>query len=196
MRALKYWAEKGQPPIPGQPSCLAKSVMELQWAMEAGVFTAVVPSNWMEVSLSRLTKPISWDPTQTTATGVVTAKVARPTQGDPWMHPDVKADLLPLPGQTCPPLHPGRWCHHSPTASTHALLLGSWRLHKPWEEKNPRKAAHHRSSAFHLKKSLTCMRTWGQWWWQSTCFGTPPWGRYSLISSHVHWGLWAWGLIP
>ena len=49
--ALQYWAEKAQPPIPGQPHCLAKSVTELQQAMEplvsfmeAGVFAATVPS--------------------------------------------------------------------------------------------------------------------------------------------------------
>ena len=66
MRALQYWAEKAKPPIPGQPHCLAKSVMELQWAMEPlisftkpDVFAAVAPSNWMEVSLPKPTEPIS-----------------------------------------------------------------------------------------------------------------------------------------
>ena len=81
MRALQYWAEKAQPPIPGQPCCLAKSVMELQQAMEllvlfteVGVFMAMAPSNWMKVSSPMLMEPFHGTPV--TATAI--AKVARP----------------------------------------------------------------------------------------------------------------------
>ena len=68
-RVLQYWAEKAQPLIPGQPHCLVESVVELWQAMEplvlfmeAGVFAAATPSNWVEVSSPRLTEPVPQDP--------------------------------------------------------------------------------------------------------------------------------------
>ena len=46
-KALQYWLEKAQLPIPGEPCHLAESILELRWAME--LFTTFldseVPSN-------------------------------------------------------------------------------------------------------------------------------------------------------
>ena len=64
-RALQCWVEEAQSPVPGQPHCLARSTMELQWVMEllvsfmdAEVFLVTLPSNWMEVSSPWLMEPI------------------------------------------------------------------------------------------------------------------------------------------
>ena len=127
VRVLQYWTEKAQPPIPGQPNCLVKSVMEFQWAMEplvsfleGGIFAALALSNWMEVSSLRLSEPISWDPCPDCSCSQRS-----------WAHPGgscqqskVKGDLLPLQRQMCPPLHSERWFHHSLTTRLHAFHPG------------------------------------------------------------------------
>ena len=64
-RALQHWAEEVHPPVPGQPHSLARSVQELQWAMEpfiifteGDVFMAMVLSKWMEITSPWLTEVI------------------------------------------------------------------------------------------------------------------------------------------
>ena len=108
-RALQHWAEKAQPPIPSQPCCLAKSVMELQQAMELlvlfmeeGVFTAMASSNWMEVSSPGLLEPISQDSHPDSSCSHSSShshsQNGQVCPRDPCQEPEVKADLLPLPG--------------------------------------------------------------------------------------------------
>ena len=64
-RALQHWAEEVYPPVPGQPCHLARSVHDLQWAMEllitfadGDVFVTMVPSKWTEITLPQLMKAI------------------------------------------------------------------------------------------------------------------------------------------
>ena len=83
--------------------------MELWWAvellvsiMEAGVFTATAPSNWMEVAYTGQWIPFHETPIQAAAT----AEVAGPTQGGPCQWSVVRADLLPLQRWMHLPLHP------------------------------------------------------------------------------------------
>ena len=63
-KALQYWAEKTQPPIPGEPNQLAESVLEHQWMMDPlsmfmdkEVLEDVPPSNWVKIMPSRLVEP-------------------------------------------------------------------------------------------------------------------------------------------
>ena len=160
-RVLQYWAEKAQPPIPGQPRCLAKSLMELQWAMEplvslmeVGVFVAMAPSNWMEVSMPQPMQPIAWDPCHSHSHSQ--SSWAHP-KGVPVSSPRGKLTYCHCPRWMCPPLHPRRWCCHSLTTSPHVLHPGSQRLCKPCGGKNPWKVAQHWSLVFHLRKSVTHM---------------------------------------
>ena len=63
VKALQYWAEKAQLPVPGEPHQLVESMLELWWLMELlTTFTdedvlKVPPSNWVKITLSRLTEP-------------------------------------------------------------------------------------------------------------------------------------------
>ena len=63
-RALQYWVENAQLPIPGKPHHLAESVLELWWVMEPlvsftdeDILVATAPCNWVEVNLPRLAEP-------------------------------------------------------------------------------------------------------------------------------------------
>ena len=87
-KALQYWVEKGQPPIPGKPLCLAESVFELRWLMEPVVSfideevpMAAASSNWVEVTMPRPAEPTQQTPT--TVTAIVTAATPGPIQRGP-----------------------------------------------------------------------------------------------------------------
>ena len=110
MRALQYWADKAQQPIPGQPHCLVKSVMELQQAMEllfsfteAGVFPAMVPSNLTEVSSPRPIEPIPWDPCHSHSHRQSSQAFPRGSllaaQGESWPIATAKTDAPTTPTQ-------------------------------------------------------------------------------------------------
>ena len=68
-KALQYWAEKAQLPIPGEPCHLAESVLELWWMMEPlttfmdqEVLGDTPPSNWVKIMPSRLAEePTQWE---------------------------------------------------------------------------------------------------------------------------------------
>ena len=64
MKALQYWAEKAQLPIPSKPCQLVESVLELWQMMETPttftdeeVLEDVPPSNWVKIMPSRLVEP-------------------------------------------------------------------------------------------------------------------------------------------
>ena len=63
-KALQYWAEKAQLPIPGNPCQLAESMLELWWMMapltmfmDEEVLEDVPSSNWVKITPSRLLEP-------------------------------------------------------------------------------------------------------------------------------------------
>ena len=63
-KALQYWAEKAQPPIPSKPHQLAENVLELWQMMELltvfmdeEVLDDIPSSNWMKIMPSRLAEP-------------------------------------------------------------------------------------------------------------------------------------------
>ena len=69
IRTLQYWAEEAQPLVLGWPHHLAENMANLWQAMdplisfiEVEVFTAIVPSNWVEVSSPRPVEPTPQDP--------------------------------------------------------------------------------------------------------------------------------------
>ena len=68
-RVLQHWAEKAQLPNPSEPCHLAGSIVEIWWVMEPlvsfmenEVFTAMLLSNWVEVTLPWLAEAIPTDP--------------------------------------------------------------------------------------------------------------------------------------
>ena len=67
-KALQYWAEKTQLPVPVEPHHLVESVLELWQMMEPlvsftdeEVLKDVLHSNWVEISLPELAEPAPWD---------------------------------------------------------------------------------------------------------------------------------------
>ena len=63
-KALQYWAEKAQPPIPSKPCQLAESMLELWQTMELlttftdeEVLGDILPSNWVKIMPFRLAEP-------------------------------------------------------------------------------------------------------------------------------------------
>ena len=154
-RQLQYWAEKTQPLSPSQPCCLAESVVEFWWAMEllvlfteVGLFAAVVPSNWAEVSLPRLMEPTPWDPNHNCSH----SQSCWACQRGPCWQPMAKTSPLPPRRQMQLLLHPRRPCCCSLTTRPHALWLGLQKLHDPCGERNQWRMVQQRSLASCPKK--------------------------------------------
>ena len=108
-KALQYWAEKAQLPIPSKSCQLVESVLEFQWMMELlttftdkEVHSNIPPSNWVKITSSRLAEPTQehscsrtcqahargsflvacgkgWPQPHTTATAQMTSQQAAPT---------------------------------------------------------------------------------------------------------------------
>ena len=71
-KALQYWVEKAQPPLPGKPHQMAESVLELWLSMEplttftnAEVLEDTPPLHWVKIMSSQTLEPAdpptSWE---------------------------------------------------------------------------------------------------------------------------------------
>ena len=203
VRALQYWTEKIQPPIPGQPQCLVKSVMELQWAMEllvsfmkVGVFTAAAVSNWMDVSSPRPMEPISQDPcsdhshscshswnNQACPRGSLLA-----AWGESWPTTTTRMDVSATPPWEMVP----SWSDNKPPCPPPGFVEIAQALYgeEPKESSPPLIIGIPPEEVIELYEAMRTAVTVTHILWHSTT------GRYLLIYSHVHWRLWAWGLTP
>ena len=74
-KALQYWVEKAQPPLPGEPCQLAESMLVLQQAREpltvftdAEVLEDAPPSHWVKITSCWTSEPMDPQPLGNEAT--------------------------------------------------------------------------------------------------------------------------------
>ena len=132
VKAIQYWAEKAQPPIPGEPHQLAESMLELWWTMELltmftdkEVLSDILPSNWVNITPSTSAKPTQEHSCSSTHQAHVKESFLV-AYGEGWWQP-----LHRWPANK--PLWPRRWCHDGQNLVANPLHphQGLWRLINP-----------------------------------------------------------------
>ena len=100
-KALQYWAEKAQLPIPSKLQQWAESVLELQWMMELlptftdkEVLDNVPPSNWVKIMPSRLAEPTQWEHSNSRICQAHSRGSFSVTHGRGWPGPHIIATTL------------------------------------------------------------------------------------------------------
>ena len=126
-RALQHLDEKAQPPIPGKPHHLVRSVLDLQQAMlplvtfaEGDVFITTVPSAWMEITLPQSMTPAPAESPKSCSHSsraclrgslFATSSEGWPTATTMWA--TTEAEVPTVPPQECLP-HQSTTDHKSP----------------------------------------------------------------------------------
>ena len=127
-KALHYWAEKAQLPVPSEPHQFVENVLELQQLMELlttftdeEVLEDVLPSNWVKNTLSRLPEPTQQEHTCSRTCQAHAKESFLVAYGKGWPQPHATA----TPRLQADLLHqPWRWCHNGQN-----LLVNPQHLH-------------------------------------------------------------------